>query len=61
MAYLGHIVPGDDVTVDPDKVKAMQEWPIPVSLKDLRGFLGLTGYYRRFIHHYAQLASPLTN
>lgn len=49
------------MAVDPDKIKAMQDWPIPASLKELRGFLGLTGYYRRFIHHYAQLAFPLTN
>ena len=47
--------------LDPDKFKAMQEWPLPVSLKELRGFLGLTSYYKMFIYHYAQLAKPLTN
>ena len=39
----------------------MQEWPTPKTLKELRGFLGLTGYYRQIIHRYAQLATPLTD
>lgn len=61
VAYVGHIVSGKGVAMDPDKVAAIQAWSIPSNLKELRGFLGLTGYYRWFIQHYAQLASPLTN
>lgn len=57
---MGHIVSGEGVSVDTDKIRAMQEWPLPQNLKQLRGFLGLTGYYRRFIRNCAHLAGPLT-
>jgi hypothetical protein len=43
--YLGHLVGKDGVRVDPKKIEAMQDWPHPKTLKNLRGFLGLTGYY----------------
>lgn len=45
---------------DPEKVKAMIEWPTPTNIRKLRGFLGLTWYYRRFVENYGTLAQPLT-
>lgn len=47
--------------MDKNKVKDVLEWPGPQNVKQLRGFLGLTGYYKRFIKSYAQIASPITN
>lgn len=59
--YLGHKVSGTGVAMDELKVSAVKEWPRPTNVKQVRGFLGLTGYYRRFIKSYATLASPLTD
>jgi hypothetical protein len=59
--YLGHVISVDGVTPDPDKIQAILDWPVPRSLTALRGFLELTGFYRRFVRHYATLAAPLTD
>jgi hypothetical protein len=58
--YLGHLVGKDSVRVDPKKIEAMQDWPHPKTLKSLRGFLGLTGYYCKFVKNYGKIAAPLT-
>jgi hypothetical protein len=59
--FLGHRIGRDGLTVDPHKVDAIKQWPVPTDVSALRSFLGLANYYRRFIRCYSDLALPLTN
>ncbi|PIK46224.1 Retrovirus-related Pol polyprotein from transposon [Apostichopus japonicus] len=59
VTYLGHVVSSEGVATDPEKIKAVSEWPRPQRLTDVRSFVGLCGYYRRFIRGFAEIASPL--
>jgi hypothetical protein len=60
VAYLGHVISEGGVAMDSDKVVAVSSWPTPRSARGLRGFLGLAGYYRKFIKDFGIIAAPLT-
>ena len=60
VGFLGHVVSGDGVAVDPAKVSSVTEWESPKSVKEVRSFLGLAGYYRRCIENFSKVAKPMT-
>ena len=58
--FLGHVVSSSGVSVDPEKVEAVMSWERPKSVFEIRSFLGLAGYYRRFIEDFSRLTTPMT-
>lgn len=59
VTFLGHVVSGDGIRTNPEKVKAVETWPTPLDVKELHSFLGLASYYRRFIAGFSIIAEPL--
>ena len=59
--YLGHVVTKKGISVDPKKIRAIEDWPIPKDVTDVRSFMGITGYYRRFIEGFSKIANPITS
>ena len=60
VTFLGHIISGEGVSVDPQKVEAILNWKPPMSVTEIRSFLGLAGYYRKFVEGFSKIAAPLT-
>ena len=60
LKYLGHIVSAEGIRVDPKQIEKVNEWPVPTDVSEVRSFLGLANYFRKFIQGYSQLVLPLT-
>ncbi|CAM5127914.1 unnamed protein product [Eretmochelys imbricata] len=59
--YVGHIMSQEDVSTDPDKIEALTPWPWPSNYRELKTFLGFSGYYHRFVKNYATIVKPLND
>jgi hypothetical protein len=59
--YLGHIVSEEGIIMDPEKVEAIREWSSPRNVAEVRSFMGLAGYYKRFVIGFSKIAHPITS
>jgi ribonuclease HI len=60
VAFLGHVLSAKGIIVDPSKVESVTKWEQPLNVTDIRSFLGMAGYYRRFIENFSKIAKPMT-
>ena len=51
----------EGISIDPEKINAIEEWSVPKDVTDVRSFMGITGYYRRFIEGFSRIANPITS
>ena len=58
--FLGHVIGKEGIMVDPSKIEAVASWERPRTPTEVRSFLGLSGYYQRFVHDFTKIATPLT-
>lgn len=59
--YLSHVITKEGIAVDPEKINTIMDWPIPKDVADIRSFMGLAGYYRRFVEGFSRVAYPITS
>ena len=59
--YLGHVVTKEGISVDPENIKAIEDWPVPKDVTDVRSSMGITGYYWRFIEGFSRITNPITS
>ena len=61
VAFLGHVISAKGISVDPQKIEAIVNWKLPMNVSEVRSFLRLAGYYRKFVERFSKIATPLTN
>ena len=61
VVFLGHVISKDGITVDPEKIRTIIDWPAPTSVTEVRSFMGLAGYYRRYVDGFSKIALPITS
>jgi hypothetical protein len=60
VTFLGHVISKGGISVDPSKIEDVLSWKAPTNVRDIRSFLGLAGYYRRFIEGFSKISKPMT-
>ena len=60
VSFLGHVISEAGISVDPKKIEVVVDWPRPTNVSELRSFIGLAGYYRKFVEAFSTIATPLT-
>ena len=60
VGFLGHVISGEGIAVDPTKVVTVTNWEAPTTVGEIQSFLGLAGYYQRFIENFSKIAKPMT-